>query len=180
MPTSGSSTIAPHSSDTIRALRISVPRSSIACSANFFARCGPRPNALSTRMPSADSSTVVAKSPSWSWASRATILYLRSNTVEIAISGSAPISTVSPSQKSSVNSTTSPTISVTLLTTRKTPTNAMKRRMVERSATARDSSWPDCQRSWNAIGSRCKWLYRSSRIRASTRVVGFARILRRV
>ncbi len=57
------------------AFLISVPRSSSACSANASCMCLPRPNAFSTRIPCTDCSTLVARSPDWSWLSRATEEY---------------------------------------------------------------------------------------------------------
>ncbi|MCY1240297.1 hypothetical protein D9M72_531380 [compost metagenome] len=56
------------------ALAISVCRSSSACSLKFSRASRLRPKALSTRMPCTDSSTVVARSPAWSWLRRATLL----------------------------------------------------------------------------------------------------------
>ena len=62
------------------ALSISVPRSFSAWLAKFSRACLPRPNAFSTRMPCTDSSTVVARSPAWSWLRRAITEYFASNT----------------------------------------------------------------------------------------------------
>ena len=56
------------------ALTISVWRSSSACSLKFSSASRLRPKALSTRIPWTDSSTVVARSPAWSWLRRATLL----------------------------------------------------------------------------------------------------------
>ena len=57
-----------------RALAISVWRSSSACSLKFSRASRLRPKAFRTRMPWTDSSTVVARSPAWSWLRRATLL----------------------------------------------------------------------------------------------------------
>ena len=54
------------------ALSISVWRSSSACSSKASRASRPRPKAFSTRMPCTDSSTVVARSPAWSWLCRET------------------------------------------------------------------------------------------------------------
>ena len=56
------------------ALAISVWRSSSACPLKFSSASRLRPKAFSTRMPWTDSSTVVARSPAWSWLRRATLL----------------------------------------------------------------------------------------------------------
>ena len=56
------------------ALAISVWRSSSACSLKFSSASRLRPKAFRTRMPCTDSSTVVARSPAWSWLRRATLL----------------------------------------------------------------------------------------------------------
>ena len=47
----------------------------------------PRPSDFSTRMPSADSSTTVARSPTWSWARRAAREYRRSSASVVTVSG---------------------------------------------------------------------------------------------
>jgi hypothetical protein len=73
--TSGTSSSHSHRPAIARAFSISVPRSSSAWLAKFASACLPRPNALSTRMPCTDSSTVVARSPAWSWLRRATTEY---------------------------------------------------------------------------------------------------------
>ena len=54
----------------VRALDSSVLRSSSAWAEKLWYASRPRPNALSTRMPCTDSSTVLARSPAWSWLSR--------------------------------------------------------------------------------------------------------------
>jgi hypothetical protein len=61
---------------------------------------------------------------------------------------------------------------VSAFTTRKIPENMTNHRTVMRSEVARDSSWPDAQRSWNATGRRCRCAYRSARIVASTWLAG--------
>ena len=78
--TSGTSSSHSQMPAIARAFSISVPRSSSAWRVNFSSECGPRPNALSTRMPCTDSSTAVARSPCWSCDRRATTEYLFSNT----------------------------------------------------------------------------------------------------
>jgi hypothetical protein len=56
-----------------------------------------RPNALTMRMPTADSSTTVARSPCWSWTRRETSWYRRVQRLEIQAIGSVEASTTSPS-----------------------------------------------------------------------------------
>ena len=46
------------------------------------------------------------------------------------------------------------TTKVAEFTMRNTRPKPTKRRIVEMSDVARDSSWPDCQPSWNETGSR--------------------------
>ncbi len=75
---SGSAMIAAHSTLITFALRSSVPRSSPASRRNDRPRCALRPKALRIRMPSTDSSTVVARSPTWSCERRASTWYLDS------------------------------------------------------------------------------------------------------
>ena len=72
---SGTTTITAQSRETTAAFFISVPRSEPACTRNRRLRCPPRPNAFRMRMPSTDSSTMVARSPTWSWDSRASDWY---------------------------------------------------------------------------------------------------------
>ena len=74
----------------------------------------------------------------------------------------------SPSHGESHTSTPTPTTTVSAFTTRKIPENITNQRIVVRSEVARDSSWPDAQRSWKATGSRCRCAYRSARMVAST------------
>ncbi len=69
---SGSSVTTREKTASDLALKISVCRSSSACSLKASSASLLRPNALSTRMPCTDSSTVVARSPAWSWLLRLT------------------------------------------------------------------------------------------------------------
>ena len=62
---------------TAVALRTSVWRSSSACSVKPSRADGPRPKALSTRMPWTDCSMVVARSPFWSCDRRESTEYCR-------------------------------------------------------------------------------------------------------
>ena len=71
---SGRAPSAKETRDSVRALATSVSRSCSACATKSSSASSPRPNALSTRMPCTDSSTVVARSPAWSRARRATTL----------------------------------------------------------------------------------------------------------
>ncbi len=68
---SGSAMITAHSREITRALPSSVARSFPASARNCRRRCALRPNALRMRMPRIDSSTVVARSPTWSCERRA-------------------------------------------------------------------------------------------------------------
>ena len=54
----------------------------------------------------------------------------------------------------------------TLITMNSSP-KPRNRRVVDRSFMIRESSWPDCQRVWKLIGSRCIRAYRSVRIAVS-------------
>jgi hypothetical protein len=51
-----------------------------------------------------------------------------------------------------------------MLMIRKMSPKERNRRITLRSVVTRESSCPDCQRSWNAIGRRCRCSYRSLRI----------------
>ncbi len=73
--TSGSATITAQSFEMTFALRISVARRSPACARKRRLRYALRPNALRIRMPSTDSSTMVARSPTWSCDRRASAWY---------------------------------------------------------------------------------------------------------
>ena len=89
------------------------------------------------------------------------------------------IATTRPNHGDSHTSTPTPTTTVSAFTTRKMPENMTNQRIVVRSEVARDSSWPEAQRSWKATGSRCRWAYRSARIVASTWLAGPATSIRR-
>ncbi|CAM5553875.1 hypothetical protein SMICM304S_06108 [Streptomyces microflavus] len=116
-----------------------------------------RPKPLTIRMPSTLSSTTVVRSPTWSWAFRATSEYFVSNTEHRTISGTAGASSTRPSDQSWANRMTKPTRIVAALTTRKVSGNARNIRSSIRSVVPRDSSWPEGERSWKATGSRCRW-----------------------
>ena len=53
------------------------------------------------------------------------------------------------------SSTTVVAVSWTTLMSRNNSPKPEKRRIAERSVVARESSWPDCQCPWKAIGSSC-------------------------
>lgn len=130
-------------------------------------------------MPSADSSTIVARSPAWSCARRAARENRRSSASVSTVSGTAVTATTSPNKGESHTNTPMPTTSVSPLTTRKIPEKATNHRIVVRSDVARDSSCPDAHRSWNATGSRCRCANRSARMDASMRLLGRATSIRR-
>ncbi|MNU07988.1 hypothetical protein D3C72_2538400 [compost metagenome] len=54
------------------------------------------------------------------------------------------------------NITPTPMITVRVVTTNMMAPNAIQRRRKLRSVMARDSSWPEPQRSWNATVSCCR------------------------
>ena len=68
---SGTSTTTVHSAASSRTFVSSVPRRPRASARNRAVSRRPRPSDFSTRMPSTDSSTTVARSPTWSWDRRA-------------------------------------------------------------------------------------------------------------
>jgi hypothetical protein len=83
-------------------------------------------------------------------------------------------STATPSGQYVTSSSTRTTAHIIRFTTRKTPTKPTKRRMVPMSVNARESSWPEAQRSWNETGSRCNRAYRAPRrSRSSWRLLLF-------
>ncbi len=155
---SGSTTSTPHSAASSRTLSSSVPRRPRASATKRAVSLRPRPSDFSTRIPSADSSITVARSPAWSWARRASREKRRSSIKVSAVSGSVVSAMTSPSHGDSHSSTATPATSVSTLTTRKIPENATNQRIVVRSVVARDSSCPDGHRSWNETGSRCRWV----------------------
>lgn len=122
------------------ALRSSVPRSFPDSSRNARAweRCRPKP--LMIRMPSTLSSTTVVRSPTWSWASRATRWYRFSKTMHVIITGMAGPRITSPSVQSWSSMMITPTVIVTLLTSRNVSGKARNMRRSMRSVVARDSS----------------------------------------
>ncbi len=132
------------------------------------------------RMPSTLSSTTVVRSPTWSWARRATSAYRRSKTTQVHITGTAGPRMTSPSTQSCISMITRPTRMVTPLTNRNVNGKARNMRSSIRSVVPRESSWPDAQRSWKATGSRCRCRYRSARISASTCDSGRATSQRRM
>lgn len=101
-----------------RALSSSVARSRCARARNARAwlRCRPKP--LTIRMPSTLSSTTVVRSPTWSWALRATSEYFASKTEQTIISGTTGTSSTRPSVHSWPSRITKPTTIVVELTTR--------------------------------------------------------------
>lgn len=72
-----------------------------------------------------------------------------------------------------------PTRIVTALTSRKVSGKARNMRSSMRSVVARDSNWPEAQRSWKATGRRWRCRYRPARISASTWESGLATSHRR-
>ncbi|CAM5317567.1 hypothetical protein SALBM135S_06175 [Streptomyces alboniger] len=75
MAASGSDTITAQIAARMRALASSVPRRVCESSRNARAWLRWRPKPLMMRMPSTLSSTTVVRSPTWSWARRATAAY---------------------------------------------------------------------------------------------------------
>lgn len=70
------------------------------------------------RMPSTLSSTTVVRSPTWSWALRATIENFVSKAEQMIISGTTGMSSTSPSAHCCISRMTKPIRIVTPLTTR--------------------------------------------------------------
>ncbi len=93
--------------------------------------------------------------------------------------GTVAASTTRPSGQYIRTSRAATTAICTTFMIRNSAPKPRKRRMVERSFMIRDSSWPDCQRSWKLIGSRCSWAYRSRRMPVSTPIVPLVTIQRR-
>ena len=79
---------------------------------------------------------------------------------------------ITPSTHEMLTRNTNPMMTVRMFTTKSTRPNASHRRMRFRSLTARESSCPLGQRSWNATGSRCSRWYRVLRRADSTCVLG--------
>jgi len=61
-----------------------------------------------------------------------------------------------PSHQFSRTSSAMTATNVATLVMKKTMPNPAKRRIADMSVVARDSSWPDCQSSWNPACSRCR------------------------
>ena len=78
-----------------------------------------------------------------------------------------------------ISSATTATNVITLVTMKIRP-NPANLRIEDRSVVARDSSWPDCQLSWNEACSRCRWAYMSSLIVFSIDATASAWIQRRI
>ncbi len=106
-------------------------------------------------MPLAPSSMVVVRSPVWSWMRRTIAMYRSSNRWQRMSTGivAAKVSSAS----GACNATSTPKIAATCtrISTKKMAPKPMNRRITLRSVIARESSWPDCQRSWNPTSSRC-------------------------
>ena len=137
---SGSATIRAMNPESTDALRTSVPRSVSARPRKPSSACAPRPNAFRTRMPCTDSSTVVARSPAWSWERREAERKSLRNPKERHMIGTAAARYSSASCQDSPKSRAMPTRMVTALTTSITEPNAIHRRSRDRSAWARESS----------------------------------------
>ena len=140
-----------------RALRSSVSRSVSACAVNFCSACLPRPNAFSTRMPCTLSSTEVARSPAWSWLWRASAAVASSRTgSRCTTAARARRGRSCRAASASGTAARVPTTIVITLTTSSTTPNAIQRRSMLMSCIMRLSSCPDCHRSWNDTGRRCR------------------------
>lgn len=119
MASSGSRVMEAQMPARSRALASSVERSrSVRVrKARAWLRCRPKP--LMMRMPSTLSSTTVVRSPTWSWAWRATAENFVSKTRQRIISGAAGASSTSPSVHCCISRMTKPIRTVAPLTRRK-------------------------------------------------------------
>ena len=91
-------------------------------------------------MPWTDSSTVVARSPAWSWLRRATLLNrVRKRNPKIMI-GTAAARKIRASCQLMANITATPITTVSVVTTSMMAPKAIQRRRKFRSVMARDSS----------------------------------------
>lgn len=131
------------------------------------------------RMPSTDSSTSVVRSPTWSCAVREATWYRASKYEQRITSGTTGPSRISPSDHCCTNRMAKPATIVAVLTARKTIGKVRNIRRICRSFVARESSWPEPQRSWKDTGRRCSRWYRSARIVASSPAMGRATSQRR-
>ena len=94
-------------------------------------------------MPSTASSTMVARSPTWSCDRRASTLYSRLDSAAQSDQRDRQRRDDQPERPGqAISRMPTPTTNVIRLTTRKTSPKARNRRMVARSVIARDSSWP--------------------------------------
>ncbi|MNI96095.1 hypothetical protein D3C73_1544850 [compost metagenome] len=75
---------------------------------------------------------------------------------ELIMIGTAAARKISASCQLMENITPTPMITVRVVTTNMMAPNAIQRRRKLRSVMARDSSWPEPQRSWNATVSCCR------------------------
>ncbi len=71
--------------------------------------------------------------------------------------GTAAARKISASCQLIENITTTPITTVSVVTTSIIAPNAIQRRRKFRSVMARDSSWPEPQRSWKATVRSCSW-----------------------
>ena len=92
------------------------------------------------RMPSTLSSTTVVRSPTWSWALRATTAYFVSKTEQRITSGTTGASSTNPSVHCCTSRMMKPTRIVVALTSRNVSGKARNIRSSIRSVVPRDSS----------------------------------------
>ena len=134
-----------------------VARSRRAWSSNRFCISGMRPNALMILTPVAISSMIVVRSPCWSCSCRAMTLYFSWNLLLKNAMGSMQTTTTTASFQSSCAIRTNTTANVTMVCMNQMRPKATNLRTVPMSAIARDSSWPDCQLSWNPTCRFWRW-----------------------
>ncbi len=145
---------ADHDLAAMRLLRTPRMRSLSASFSKRSAMSGPRPSALTARMPLADSSAALETSPDWSCSARAAGRKRLKKPRPTRNRGTAATATMSARRHSIQNSCTMMMVVIPAAVMAKTRPPAKKRRIMPRSTVMRARSWPVCQRSWKPVWRR--------------------------